>query len=365
MRVPVTRQPPSENPEPNEAATESVAGERAESAPAAKAASGAATPSAVPPSDLSGVLDEQVPHGWELHPRDDDGVRRGGTKLGQLRVWVVPLDKVVHITKSELGGGTPHPGLYLLLNPRAGRCYVGESHDLQSRLASHAKNPPAELGGFDFAIILNDGRNAAQSLFNDHTLRLALEQAVVQLLTDQSRWTLSNKVRDSAPLSISQKITFKHLDSEIAFALYQLRLVDRLPPKRASALPVAPIEAAGRFPGRVFADVTEFDGTVDGAPIYFRDGSDKSKVGAPSRWQVTVPFGEPFGRDLLEGRGFLCFNRGPVYLIPLAALKSWLTPKLKLQKADIFFDLDTDLLTTAGVAALSLAQFKPVNASNV
>jgi hypothetical protein len=311
----------------------------------------------------STLLNDQSRHGWEIYPADDEGIRRGGIKLGQLRAWIVPKAKLINLTRAELGGGVGHPGLYLLLNTETGKAYAGESHDLQDRLTGHTKNPPKEQGDFDLALILNDGRNAAHSLFNDHTLRLAIEQSIVLLLSEQSRWTVSNKVKDSAPLSISQKILHRYLEEEIAYALYQLRLLEKLPQKRVSASAIPPTVIQTLFPERAFSDLSEFEGKLEGLPVYFRDGSDKQKVGSPSRWQVTIPFGEPFGIAVKAGNGFLCFNRGPGYLIPLADLRHWLEPKLQLQKADIFFDLDRDLVTAPKIEPLSLGQFKSVKAS--
>ncbi len=316
----------------------------------------------VPEPNLA-LIDEQSRHGWEIYPADDEGVKRGGIKLGQLRVWIVPKAKLINLTQTELGGGIGHPGLYLLLSPGNGRAYVGESHDLQSRLNSHTKSPPREQGDFDLALILNDGRNAAQSLFNDHTLRLAVEQSIVLLLSEQSRWTVTNKVKDSAPLSTSQRILHRYLEEEVAYAMYQLRILERLPQKRVSASQISPTIIRVLFPERDFSDLSEFEGKLEGLPVYFRDGSDKHKVGSPSRWQVTIPFGEPFGIDVKAGNGFLCFNRGPGYLIPLADLRDWLQPKLHLQKADIFFDLDRDLASAPKIEPLDLRQFRSTNAS--
>ena len=131
-----------------------------------------------------------------------------------------------------------------------------------------------------------------------------------------------------------------------------------MPPKRSQALKVDPQIVAGMFPARKFENLSEFEGIVDHEPIYFRDGSDKSKVGLPSNWQVTIPWGEPLGKQVKSGSGFLCFNRGPVYLVPMVKLKDWLHPKLGLQKPDIFFDVDNDEVRCAGLEPLKLDQFK-------
>jgi hypothetical protein len=274
------------------------------------------------------------------------------------------MSRLAHVARTELGGALPHPGLYLLLDTSSLRVYVGESHDLQNRLIGHSKSPPNELRVFDKTIVLNDGRNSAHSLFNDHTLRLALEQSIMAALAQLSPWQITNRVRDSAPLSTSQKILFRHLQAEINYGLYQLRVLGALPRKRIPPIQVPPADAAKLFPDRQFSELHEYEGKVDGLPVYFRDGADKGKVGLPSHWQVTIPLGEPLGVDVREGRGYLCFNRGPVYLIPLERIRDWLGPKLRLQKPDIFFDIDEDKLTTAGAVPLDVSQFKAPKTSS-
>jgi hypothetical protein len=322
-----------------------------------------AAPSA--PAALTTLVEEEQ-YGWEIFPPDEDGVRRGGIKLGQLRVWTVPRGQIAQVTQTEFGGELSHPGLYILLSNASRRAYVGESHDLGGRLVGHSKSPPKEQGQFDFAVILNDGRNSEQSLFNDHTLRLKLEQHVVQLLTDQSDWVVANKVKSSPPLTLFQKSLSRALGGEVAFVLYQLRYVKSLPKRLGPALKVPPTELGSTFAGRVLTEIKEKEGRIDGVPIYFRPGGDKSKVGSPSNWQVTIPAGERLGIGLLAGQGYLCFNRGPVYLIPLTKLKTWLTPQLGLHKYDVFFDLEHDILTSGNlpkVSPLPIGQFKAVNLS--
>jgi hypothetical protein len=303
------------------------------------------------------ILEDQA-HGWEIFPRDENGTIRGGIRLGQLRVWIVPREKLGLVTKAELGGGLTHPGLYILLNRGTKLAYVGESHDLQSRLTGHAKNPPKEQGDFEAALILNDGRNSAHSVYNEHTLRQSIEQSIVALLSEQSTWKVSNKVKGSPPLSISQRILLNHLNKEVAFALYQLRILDRLPEKGPPEQEVSSAEVPRLIPNHRFEDVAVFVGRMDSMPIYFRPGADKHKVGQRSRWQVTIPYGESLGIDFKAGSGFLCFNRGPVYVVPLAYLREKLRDNKAEHKVDIFFDLERDSVSSAGVEPFTVAQFK-------
>ena len=79
--------------------------------------------------------------------------------------------------------------------------------------------------------------------------------------------------------------------------------------------------------------------------------------GKPQGMQVTIRVGQPFGKSVVRGEGFLCYNRGRCYLIPNSAIKDWLGQKLEQQTVDIFLDAAAELLKTANLPCLSVAQF--------
>jgi hypothetical protein len=291
-------------------------------------------------------------YGWDLDPADSKGVLRGRTKLGQLVVWLIPAEPLRAVAEEELGKGLSHPGLYVLLDDETDRAYVGESSNLRSRLGQHLDHAPKELGRFDRALILNDGRAAVHSRFNDSTLREALEQATIKLLLEGGTHVLVNQQKRMPELSVTQQTLFENLRAELGHVLYELELIENRPKPTIDSAVVRPQDAAGRFRETTITDIKGYEGKHDGQPVYFRKGSEK-----PQGLQVTIRVGEPFGKSVVRGEGFLCMNRGRCYLIPNLAVKDWLGAKLEQQTVDIFLDVQAEVLKTAGIAPLSVGQF--------
>jgi hypothetical protein len=291
-------------------------------------------------------------YGWDIDPADGRGVVRGRTKLGQLVVWLIPADPLQSVIEEELGKGLAHPGLYVLMDEETDRAYVGESSNLRVRLGQHLDHAPKELGRFDRALIINDGRAAVHSRFNDSTLREALEQAAIKLFLDGELHSVVNQQKRMPELSVTQQTLFEELRGELGHVLYELELITSRPKPVVDSATVRPQDVPSRFPGRAISSIKGYEGTLDGAPVFFRKGSEKSQG-----LQVTIRVGEPFGKAVLDGRGHLCYNRGRCYLIPNLAVRAWLGSKLQNQTVDIFLRLGDEVLWTAGLNPLPVAQF--------
>jgi hypothetical protein len=119
---------------------------------------------------------------------------------------------------------------------------------------------------------------------------------------------------------------------------------------------VSPEEAARRFPGRTFRDVTKFEAQLStGEKVWIRQGTFKSRG-----WQITLKRGDAVGADIREGKdGFLLVNRGRCWLIPLSQLHEWIGESLSRSKraVDIFLDTDRETLYAPNVDRLSISQF--------
>lgn len=291
-------------------------------------------------------------YGWDMDPADAKGVVRGRTKLGQLTVWLIPSEPLRSVVDEELGKGLAHPGLYILLDDETDRAYVGESSNLKTRLGQHLDHAPKELGRFDRALLLNDGRAAVHSRFNDSTLREALDQATIKLFADGGVYPLANQQKRMPELSVTQQTLFESLQKELGHVLYELELITERPKAIVDAAIIRPPDAAARFPNAPIVDIKGYEGRSAGQPVYFRKGSDK-----PQGMQVTIRVGEPFGKSVLAGEGFLCLNRGRCFLIPNSALKGWLGAKLEQQTVDIFLDIEAECLKTAGLQPIKVDQF--------
>jgi hypothetical protein len=291
-------------------------------------------------------------YGWDLDPADSKGVVRGRTKLGQLTLWLIPAEPLRAVIDEELGKGLSHPGLYVLLDHESGRAYVGESANLKSRLSQHLDHPPRELGRFDQVLILNDGRASVNSRFSDSTLREALEQATIGLFLDGGSHVLVNQQKKMPELSVTQQTLFERLREELGHVLYELEFITGRPRQFADSSPLRPQDAAARFPAAGITDIKGYEGRSGAQTVYFRKGSEK-----PQGLQVTIRVGEPFGKAVVAGEGLLCMNRGRCYLIPTAAVKSWLGSKLENQTVDIFLDLEAQVLKTADIDPMPVDQF--------
>jgi hypothetical protein len=109
-------------------------------------------------------------------------------------------------------------------------------------------------------------------------------------------------------------------------------------------------EAARRFPGKSFRRVQRFIGELtDGSPVWFRQGTPK-----PHGFQVTIRTGEPFGKDVASGRGYLCINTSRCWLIPNSVLRDWLGGKLSQQTVDVYLDAGKQTLSTGGLQTISV-----------
>jgi hypothetical protein len=299
-------------------------------------------------------------YGWDIDPADGKGVVRGRTKLGQLVVWLIPAEPLQGVVEEELGKGLAHPGLYVLLDDEADRAYTGESSNLKARLGQHLDHAPKELGRFDRALILNDGRAAVHSRFSDSNLREALEQATIRLLLDGGSYSLVNQQKRMPELSVTQQTLFESLRKELGHVLYELELITDRPRPTVDSGVIRPDDAAARFPRASITEIKGYEGKSAGQPVFFRKGSEK-----PQGLQVTIRVGEPFGKAVLRGDGFLCMNRGRCYLIPNSVIKSWLGPKLEQQTVDVFLDIEGEMLKTAGIEPMAVAQFGAPKASKV
>lgn len=300
--------------------------------------------------------------GWDEDPPDRAGVSRARTKLGHFRgIWMVPSEAVRAIADRELGGGVNHPGLYILRNSESGRVYVGESSDLKTRLGNWSDKPPPRLGSFDRVYVLNDGRTSAHSIFTDETLRKALEQWIVASVKEHGKFETVNEVERPPHLAVHQKAMFDHLSSELGFLLHKLELVERVPPPKVDDS-VTPIDQVGTcFPGRKFEKRSKYRGLVDGKEVIFTEGSDK-----PEGFQLTIRVNERWQKLLAAADGFVCWTRGPCYLVPISAIKGWLGDKLSKQPTvDVFLNLKREVLHTGGdLADLPVGTYRGSKDSN-
>jgi len=126
--------------------------------------------------------------GYHEDPKNSNGIIRARTTK-QIRSWQIPRSiKALEKLNDEMGN-IPFPGNYILFDRM--KVYIGEASNIYDRLKSHIKNPVDKIKNWDNALILNDGRPATQSDFNDTVVRLAIELYLIRLLKANKYRTVS------------------------------------------------------------------------------------------------------------------------------------------------------------------------------
>ena len=106
--------------------------------------------------------------GYNEYPQNGNEIIRART-LKQIRSWEIPRTiNALEAFNNELGK-IEFPGLYILFE-RKNKVYIGEAKNIYNRLKFHIKNPEDKIKKWSKAIIINDGRPATQSDFNDNVV---------------------------------------------------------------------------------------------------------------------------------------------------------------------------------------------------
>jgi len=116
--------------------------------------------------------------GYHEDPENSNGIIRARTTK-EIRSWHMPRSIKALERLNEEMGKVAFPGNYILFD-RA-KAYIGEAGNIYDRIKTHIKNPDEKIKNWNSALILNDGRPATQSDFNDTIVRLALELHLIRL----------------------------------------------------------------------------------------------------------------------------------------------------------------------------------------
>ena len=287
--------------------------------------------------------------GFLKDPRDKDNVRRCLIIGGQLRSWDFPRSiRSIQALQKGFAAST-YPGVYVLLDSNSKLAYVGETKDLANRMQEHNNNPVAKISNWDTAYVVNDGRDAMYSHFNDTGTRQNLELHVRKLLRANNYTVIS-----TAQMYPSQSPVLAQLTDEVDYMLRELGLISKGIKPGQEEIPRDEWEPLLEKKNYQLADLTVKDGTINGESLFIRPGSEK-----PKGWQITF-------RDLLKdalkvGKGYLLFNRGPGYLIPLKELKNNLITdrsKFNQNTIDIFIEFGPqDVIAKYRGDATSISRF--------
>jgi hypothetical protein len=284
-------------------------------------------------------------YGWEEDP-PDGLVTRARTKLGQLRVWQFGKEGITQINGLDFAGPMEHPGIYLLYDEEQHRAYVGETGNLSDRLKAHLRGGPGEFRTWDEVIVINDGRNYAQSVFTDGTLRGYLEKAVVRQLNEMGHYKPVNTVTEPPLLSVATKVIAENLEKELLFVLDKLDFVTGVVPiVPDKEIPDEEVKTLLDAAGHPVAKVSRDQWLVNNEPYFLRPGT-KPRRGERG-WHITLRL-KP-RQTLASGKGALLIPRGRGYSIPAADLQNWLHDELGTiregkEAIDIYADLRAEQL---------------------
>jgi hypothetical protein len=276
--------------------------------------------------------------GYHEDPKNSNGIIRARTTK-QIRSWQIPRSIKALEKLNEEMGKIAFPGNYILFDRM--KVYIGEASNIYDRLRTHIKNPEDKIKNWDSALILNDGRPAAQSDFNDTVVRLALELHLIRLfkankyrVTSQGRQTTLNPIQKQTVSSLLQELNHFLLKKNIiSKALEEEGLEEIFEDELKKLL---------TDQGKRIQKWTAYEAVVDGQKAYIRPGSLK-----PKGWQIT--FRDRFLNSLQKGDGYLLVSRDGVLLIPLRTVRQVVKDKSAYQQNTI----DVYILFTSEKITLS------------
>jgi predicted GIY-YIG superfamily endonuclease len=273
--------------------------------------------------------------GYYEDPKNGESIIRSRT-TEQIRSWDFPRSlKALELFNSELGK-IDYPGIYILIETKFNKAYIGEAKSLYTRLKTHNSTPEDKIKNWDRVVIINDGRPANQSDFNDNVVRLELEYYLISLFKANKYKVIAQGAKQT--LNALQKVIVTKLILELNFFLIKKGLIQKLIAARGQEEVM--LDDLKKILERYKYSITEFksyEATINGEKVFIRPGSKKTKG-----WQVT--FRDVFKKTLLDENGSLLMPRDGILLIPFSQIKKAIndTDAFKRNTIDIFIAFEED-----------------------
>lgn len=274
--------------------------------------------------------------GYHEDPKNGNGIIRART-TGQTRSWeILRSAKALEKLNDEMGN-IEFPGNYILFDDM--KVYVGEAKNIYNRIKTHSNNPDEKIKGWKKALIINDGRPATQSDFNDNAVRLALEVYLIRLFKANKYNVVSQG--QEVTLNPLQKHTVASFIQELNHFLLKKNLINKILEDEGLEEVFAD-ELKGLLAkiGKKIQQWGAYEATIDNQKVYIRPGSEKQKG-----WQIT--FRDRFLDSLQKGDGLLLVSRDGVLLIPLREIQNVITdPQAYAQNTiDIYINFTPEKIT--------------------
>ena len=249
--------------------------------------------------------------GYHEDPRNGYDIIRARTTK-QIRSWEMNRTiRGLEALNIEFGG-IEYPGIYILFEGK-NKVYIGEAKNIYNRLKTHINSPEDKIKDWNKAIIINDGRPATQSDFNDTVIRKALELYLIRLFKANKYKVVAQG--ETLNLNAVQKYTVDSLLNELNFFLVKKNIITKFIEERGQEEIFGDeVKRILENRGKIIDKWGKYDSIVDGDKIFIRPGSKK-----PKGWQITFRGRRPgsFIDSLQRGDGYLLVSRGSVLLIPL------------------------------------------------
>ena len=267
--------------------------------------------------------------GYQEDPENSEGIIRARTTK-QIRSWEIPRTmKALEVLNIELGR-IEFPGIYILFEGK-NKVYIGEAKSIYIRLKTHMSNPEDKIKNWSKALIINDGRPAMQSDFNDTVVRKALELYLIKLFK-ANKYTV---VAQGEPqkLNAIQKFLVSTLREELNFFLLKKNVITKvLEEKGQEEVFGDELKKILEKSGRKIGEGGRYEAIIDGKKAFIRPGSKK-----PKGWQITFRGRKPgsFIDSLQKGEGYLLVSRNGVLLIPLTEVQKVILDKTAYEQDTI------------------------------
>jgi len=278
--------------------------------------------------------------GYHEDPKNGNGIKRARTTK-QIRSWEIPRDlKALEALNNEFGK-MEFPSVYILFEKN--KVYVGEAKSIYNRLKTHVNTPEDKIKNWDKAIVINDGRPATQSDFNDTVVRKALELYLINLLKANKYTVVAQG--ESQTLNATQRTIVTALMYELNYFLLKKNIISKIIEEHGQQEVFGDeLRKVIERSGRKIENWTTYEAIIDGAKIFIRPGSKK-----PKGWQITFR-GRKSGSfiDCLQkGEGYLLVSRDGIPLIPLSEVQKVIKDKTAYEQdtIDIWIVFTEDKIT--------------------
>lgn len=267
--------------------------------------------------------------GYQEDPENSEGIIRARTTK-QIRSWEIPRTmKALEVLNIELGR-IEFPGIYILFEGK-NRVYIGEAKSIYIRLKTHMSNPEDKIKNWSKALIINDGRPAMQSDFNDTVVRKALELYLIKLFKANKYAVVAQG--ELQKLNAIQKFLVRTLREELNFFLLKKNVITKvLEEKGQEEVFGDELKKILENCGRKIGEWGRYEAIIDGKKAFIRPGSKN-----PKGWQITFRGRKPgsFIDSLQKGEGYLLVSRNGVLLIPLTEVQKVILDKTAYEQDTI------------------------------